>query len=145
MHRASFYFDFRLREALARTRTLNALQTILRESVPRSIAAELRVRRLDEGILYLAAATGGAAAKTREMLPTLQQRFCRHGFELKGIRVSVDRKPRRRIERERARFDPLAQRHLEKLAARLEDSPLKRAVQKLANPKSGKESFEREE
>lgn len=145
MHRANFYFDATLREALARTRTLSALQTILRESVPAQLGTECRVRRLSDGTLYLGASNGGVAAKVKQMLPRLVQRFSQHGFELKAIRVSVDRKPRRRIERQSRQLDADALRHLAKLAAALGDSPLKRAVQKLITSQSGKDPVQGEE
>lgn len=149
MHRANFYFDATLREALARTRTLSALQTILRESVPVQLSADLWVRSLSDGTLYLGASNGGAAAKVKQMLPSLMQRFSRHGFELKAIRVSVARKPRRRIEHpsHQPQVDADARRHLARLAAALGDSPLKRAVQRLITPQSkdGKDAVQSEE
>jgi hypothetical protein len=149
VHRANFYFDATLREALARTRTLSALHTILRESAPTQLSADLWVRSLNDGTLHLGASNGAVAAKVKQMLPSLIQRFSRHGFELKAIRVSVDRKPRRRIERQsdKPQVDRNARRHLAKLVAALGDSPLKRAVQKLitSQSKNGNEPVESEE
>jgi len=92
-----------------------------------------------EQTLLLLAAHGAAAARVRQVVPTLLSRLQQRGSQVTAIRVRVqpevgrgdwdtgpvERKPRT------ANLPPLGLQSMDSLAQSLEDSPLKNAVQAL--------------
>jgi len=131
MHRLNFYFDAILREALARTRRVRELQKVLQASVPAGLASVLEVRYLDSGTLFVAAANGAAAAKLKQMLPSLIEAYRERGCELVEIRVSVNvrRAAAPPVTRSKPELGPEARAQLAKLERELAESPLKKTLQ----------------
>lgn len=89
-----------LREALARSSPLAALQTRLRESndrfeairgtLPSALAAHVRPGPLDAEGWSLLAANPAVAAKLRQLQPRLQARLAECGWPALALRIKVN-------------------------------------------------------
>jgi hypothetical protein len=131
MQRVNFYFDATVREALARTRRLRELRKVLQANVPAGLASALEVRGVDAGALFLVAAHGAAAAKLKQMLPSLLEAYRERGCELAEIRVSVKVRDAvsPAVTRNKSKLGAEARTQLAKLEHELAESPLKKTLQ----------------
>lgn len=92
--------------------------------------------QLEQGLLTLAASNSAVAAKLRQMVPELLRQLQLHGCEVTGIQVRVQvgitAIPQTQIPHT---ISHQGKQQLSELANKLEDSPLRRALQRLAKGK----------
>lgn len=131
---AFFRASSALRALSARAQRLMELQQVLIESVPASLAHASRVKHVRAGTLFLSADNAAVAAKLRQLTPRLLLKFQKRDSEVTGIRVEVQvaRTPSRAAAVfKTTRLDVDAIENFRKLASRLEDCPLKAAIDRL--------------
>lgn len=122
---------------LSHVEALSALQRHFSSVAPVHLAQSCQVLSLKLGTLSLAVANATIAAKLRQLAPELVLLMQNRGCEVSGIRVKVqvsyEINPPRPIPRKLSRT---AQNELKSLSLNLKDSPLKRALEKMAQKKS---------
>jgi hypothetical protein len=123
-----------LRQLSGKAGQLLALQRHYEQIVPASLIPYSRVLQLEHQILSLAANNGAIAAKFRQLAPELTRLLQNRGCEVTGIQVRVQ-VTLPAVERA---FTPTTlsttgRKRLIELAVELPDSPLKSALQRLAN------------
>ncbi len=107
------------------------MQQVFTEIAPKPLAQSGRVGRLTHGSLLLFADNGSAAAKLRQLTPSLLVKFQKRGYEVTAIRVEVQPPPYPAPHRKKIRLSGTAASHLQELAARLPESPLRAALESL--------------
>lgn len=122
-----------LQPLLSKAQALSALQSLLASVAPPHLIQSCQVLGLQLGTLSLSVANATNAAKLRQLAPELVVLLQNKGCKVSGIRVkvqvayaSVKPKP---IPR---KLGPLAQRALHDLSSRLNDTPLRHALEKMA-------------
>lgn len=125
-------------DALARLRDhagrLMRLQTLLARQLPPAMATSCSVANLKGDSLVLLADGGAAAARLRQMAPSLVQQLAAAGIPVKTIQVKVKVTEVRDAERPvtRRTLSAAGSRSLEELAAALpDDSPLRESLERL--------------
>jgi hypothetical protein len=122
-----------LRPLLAKTQTLLALQRHFLAVAPPHLAQSAQVLGLQLGTLSIAVANSAIAAKLRQLAPELATLLQERGCEVSGIRVKVqvsyDRPQPKVVPHKLSRT---AQDALQKLSIDLGDSPLKSALDRMA-------------
>jgi hypothetical protein len=128
-----------LRQLSSKAGQLLALQRHYEQIAPASLMRYSRVLQLEQQILILAANNGAIAAKLRQLAPELIKMLQNKGYEVTGIQVRVQ------VTLPAAEYTPApptlsatGRKRLVDLAADLPDSPLKSALQRLANKTGGK-------
>lgn len=128
--------DRELRPLLDKAQALTALHRHFLGVAPRQLAQSSQVLGLQSGILSIAAANAAFAAKLRQLAPELVTLLQNRGCEVNGIRVKVQ-----------VSFQPnpppvtprklgkAARDALHGLSRSLDDSPLRLALEKLAETK----------
>ena len=123
-----------LKALAAKTRRLRELQTLYCGSAPRELASLSRVKNLRAGTLFIAADNAAAAAKLRQLAPTLLVSLRKSEAEITGIRIEVQVSGRLR-ERESASRKVLltadAIQEFDALAKRMPEGNLKSALSRL--------------
>ncbi len=122
-----------LRAILNKAQTLTALHQQFSSVVPSYIALSTQILGLQFGTLSIAAANATLAAKLRQIAPDLVIQLQNKGCEVSIIRVKVQvsfDKPQPQITSHK--LSRTAQNKLSDLSLKLEDSPLKLALEKLA-------------
>lgn len=122
----------RLQDHAAR---LRRLQVVLERGLPPLLAGLCRVANLKDGTLVISATGGAAAARLKQMIPSLVEHFAQSGHLLQSIKVKVA--PPEVAEWRRPPPDrhisPDAKASLNAFAATLPaDSPLRAALERLA-------------
>jgi len=109
------------------------LQRIWEKLAPPPLAQECRVSGLQDRILVVYANNGAIAAKVRQLAPTVLEKFQKRGVEVTAILVRVqarflaqEAKPIKTLL-----LGPAGSASLRQLAARLAESPLKRALEQM--------------
>lgn len=122
-----------LRHLSVKAAQLVALQRHYERVAPPSLVRASHVLQLERQILTLGAENSSAAAKLRQLAPELTLLFQGAGCEVTGIlvRVQVTQPPIMRTPTP-ALLDAAGRQRLIDLAGKLPDSPLKRALQRLA-------------
>ena len=119
-----------------------ALQDRVHQALPPALANYVTVVDARSAELELGAASGAAAALLRQHAPDLKIALAREGWEFTGIRVRVQA----RLAREsppnspKKQIDTASAAALLALAAKLGESPLAQALQRLASASPGAES-----
>jgi hypothetical protein len=112
------------------------LQRAFEAAVPRTLARSTRVANFKLGKLVVHADNAAAAAKLRQIVPTLVDVFRHEAAEVTGIEIKVQPRHDRRMPFPAEARLPLgtqAKQGLTSLAGRLPaDSPLRAALQRLA-------------
>jgi hypothetical protein len=122
-----------LRALTKRSRQLLYLQQLVREALPTGIASRTVVANLESGKLAIAVDNGAAAAKIRQIVPRLLNKLRPHEPELNAIKVLVQVTPvHKSLHQKRNLLDHKARDALLTLSSRLETSPLRSAVRRLA-------------
>ena len=122
-----------LRVLTKRSRQLLHLQRRLRETLPAGIASRTAVANLESGILTIAIENGAAAAKIRQLVPRLLDKLRPCEPQLNAIKVLVQVAPdHKSLHKKRIFLDHNARNALLTLSSRLETSPLRSAVRRLA-------------
>ena len=124
-----------LRPLLAKVQALTALQKHFISIAPSHLAqsGQIQVLSLHLGTLTIAVANASVAAKLRQLAPELAAKMQRKGCEVSGIRirvqVSFDRFQRKSAPH---KLSKSAQKTLNEFSQSLDRSPLKLALEKLA-------------
>lgn len=128
--------NLEMRTLLNAVQTLEALQKHFAQVAPPNLAQSTQVLGLRQGTLSIAAANGTIAAKLRQLAPEMVVRLQNRGCEVSGIRIKVQvnyapvvAKPAPRL------LSQTAQRQLHTFSLRLNDSPLKLALEKFSQKK----------
>ena len=116
------------------TRPLRELQNIYATLVPPYLRAASRVGSVAREELKLFADSGAVATRLRLMAPELLLQFRAHGRQFNAIRVAVQVRtpPAAHQKQPREPLDAKAKQSLLRAAARIGDSPLKAALDRLA-------------
>lgn len=123
-----------LRTLTKHTRQLLDLQRLVREALPASLASRTFVAHLESGTLTIATDNGAAAAKIRQLVPRLLNKLRPQEPEVNAIRVQVQvTVVHKSLHKKRIFLDHNARDALLTLSARLETSPLKSALRRLAD------------
>lgn len=125
--------DQELRPLLTKVQTLAVLQNHFRGVAPPHLVQSAQVLGLHQGILHIAVANATLAAKLRQLVPELVANLQNRGCEVSGIHLKVQvsfahaqPKPKPR------KLGKPAQNALHELSLSLRDTPLKQAINKLA-------------
>jgi len=122
-----------LRQISGKVQELRSFQLQYEKIAPPSLLRASSVLHIEHNVLTLAANNGAVATKLRQMTPELVRQLQLHGCEVTGIQVRVQ-----------VTLPPVSQatspsflssegkKHLTDLATSLADSPLKSALQRLA-------------
>jgi hypothetical protein len=117
-------------------RRLVALQDILTEVLPDSLAASTMVALSAADELVLFADNGAAAAKLKQLAPRILIFFRQRGHEVTAIRVQVQVRIRHNpLPQKQISLSPIARQAISELSATLEASPLKSALEQLGRRK----------
>lgn len=128
-----------LRPLLAKAQALSALQHHFISVAPPHLAqsSQVQVLGLQLGTLSIAVANATVAAKLRQLAPELVVMMQNRGCEVSGIRVKVQVSfDRLQPKPAPHKLSKTAQNALNELSLSLNDSPLKLALEKMANIKS---------
>ena len=129
-----------LRQLSGKAGQLLALQQLYEQVAPASLMRYSRVLQLEQQILTLAANNGAIAAKLRQLAPELTSMLQNKGCEVTGIQVRVQvTLPATEHTAAPPMLSAAGRKRLTELALELPDSPLKSALQRLAN-KSGQQT-----
>jgi hypothetical protein len=123
----------RLQALTQQAQRLTALERTWKEIAPPPLASSATVGVLHGQTLVVFATNGATAAKLRQLLPSLVEKFQKRGFEVTAIRIEVQA-PQRHAEAPRKKSAALSTTALESLAGleqSLQASPLKDALQTL--------------
>lgn len=122
-----------LRSLLDTVQTLAELQRHFAHVAPPQFAQSSQVLGLRHGTLSIATTNGALAAKLRQLAPEIVAKLQNRGCEVSGIRVKVqvDYTPSAPKHTVRT-LTKTAQHQLLELSQSLGDSPLKQALEKLA-------------
>ncbi len=124
-----------------RLRQLSRLQKTFVDALPSGLSESSRIATVEGSTIIVATANGAVAAKLKQMLPRLLERFCENIQENKkqyqevtGISVIVQ--PEFFVAEKPTKIgparEPMPSEKLAELAESLGDSPLKTALQALA-------------
>lgn len=124
---------------MVKAQTLSALQShVIAVAQPHlALSAQVQVLGLQLGTLSIAAANATIAAKLRQLAPEMVVKLQNRGCEVSGIRVKVqvsyDRGQRNPAPR---KLSKTAQNALKDFSLNLDNSPLKSALERMAQKKS---------
>ena len=109
--------------------------------MPPSLQASCDVTGCDDSTVVLSVASASAAAKLRQTLPRLKAKLSARGWRIEGIRIRVrprlyDGEPPRKAPSNQAMIPVEAIAAFEDLGRRLDDSPLRTAVERLVSRRS---------
>ncbi|MDN5880981.1 MAG: DUF721 domain-containing protein [Nitrosospira sp.] len=124
---------------------LTVMQQVFTEIAPPQLAQRCALGRFIEGNLTIYTHNGAIAAKLRQTLPSLLQRFQARGYEITAIRVAVQANYLTKrgnysstdLSAEKRRIGRAGMESLTELAAKLPQSPLKTAVESLLKKQNG--------
>ena len=127
-----------MRQLSHKVAELRALQRQYEQFIPASLVRASRVMHLEQKTLTISADNGAVASKLQQLTPALAESFQTNGFEITVIqvRVQVASSPAP-CRSSPATVSIAARQRLVALAEKLPDSPLKKALQRLATSKSG--------
>lgn len=135
-NRLSSYFNAsqELRQLSHKVGELLALQRHYEQIAPSSLVRASHVVQINRQILVIAADTGTIAAKLRQLAPGFTPLFQNVGYEITGIQIKVQvalpintRPPRP------TSLTSIGRQQLVDFTVKLQDSPLKTALQRLAS------------
>jgi hypothetical protein len=133
--RLKSYFgaSLELRQLSSKAGQLLALQRLYEQIAPASLLRYSRVLQIERQILTLAANNGAIAAKLRQLAPELTRLLQNKGCEVTGIQVRVQvTLPATENTPTPPTLSAMGRKRLIELAVELPDSPLKSALQRLA-------------
>jgi hypothetical protein len=118
-------------------RRLLALQDILTEVLPDSLASSTTVALSAAEELVLFTDNGAAAAKLKQLAPRILVFFRQQGHEVTAIRVQVQVRIRHNpLLQKRISLSQAARQAISELSATLDASPLKSALERLGRRKT---------
>jgi len=114
---------------------LTEMQRVFTKIMPPDLGSHCALGGLSEGSLTICANNGAIAAKLRHMLPSLLLKLQAAGYEVTAIRIAVQANyrhiPGNDLSGRKREIDKGGIKSLRVLAADLENSPLKTAVESL--------------
>lgn len=124
-----------LRHLARAARDLNELQQMLAKNAPPELTEACRVKRLRDGILFISADNAAVATQLRQLTPRLLNCYQEQRTEVTSIRIDVQvtnppQRPRTGSEKNPLSIETIE--NIQSLADRLEASPLKDALIRLA-------------
>lgn len=123
-------------DVIRRANRLLALQRLYANCVPESLARLSEVANLKDGELLVRADNGAAAAKLKQLAPTILDKIKTNNQDVTKLTVTVRPAgqpfPGAGAQAKRARVPADGVHHFEALSGSLQDSPLKSALQRLA-------------
>jgi hypothetical protein len=142
-HKIDFYLNSSnsLRQLADEARRIAELQQVFLKIAPQPLTQACCVKQLRAGTLFLLAENAAIAAKVKQLFPRLLTSYQKQGVEVTSIRVEVQVKetaPQPVAGRARTRLSIETIDNLERLAAGLEDSPLKQALTNMVAHQRGK-------
>jgi hypothetical protein len=127
-----------LRGLNRQVRRLLALQGLLTEVLPESLATSTTVAFSATDELVLFADNGAAAAKLKQLAPRILVFFRQRGHEVTAIRVQVQVRIRHNpLPQKQISLGPAARQAISEFSATLDSSPLKSALERLGDRKIG--------
>jgi hypothetical protein len=118
-------------------RRLLALQDILTEVLPDSLASSTTVALSAADELVLFVDNGAAAAKLKQLAPRILIFFRQRAHEVTAIRVQVQVRIRHNpLPQKQISLSPTARQAISELSATLDASPLKSALERLGRRKT---------
>jgi hypothetical protein len=136
-HKIDFFLNSstNLQPLLEHAQYLNRLQQLLEAMLPQGLAQSCKVGAMEDKTLVLFAESGAIAAKIKQSLPTLLDKFQRREVEITAIRIAVQvQQPAHKGDRRKEiELSDAALGSLRTLAAQLDDTPLKSALDKLVD------------
>ena len=141
-HKIDFYFNSSnsLRQLADEARRIAELQQVFLKTAPQTLTQACCVKQLRAGTLFLLAENAAIAAKVKQLFPRFLTIFQKLGWQVTSIRVEVQVKetaPPPVAGRARKSLSIETIDNLERLAAGLEDSPLKQELAKLVAHQRG--------
>lgn len=132
-HKIDFYLNSSnsLRQLADEARRIAELQQVFLKVAPQPLAQACCVKQLRAGILVLLAENAAIAAKIKQLFPRLLTHYQKLGWQVTSIKVEVqvsETGQQPAAGRARARLSIETIENLERLAADLEDSPLRQAL-----------------
>jgi hypothetical protein len=142
-HKIDFYLNSSnsLRQLADEARRIAELQRVFLKTAPPPLTQACCVRQLRAGTLFLLAENAAIAAKLKQLLPRLLTSYQKLGWQVTSIRVEVQVRgaaPEAATTRATKQLSTESIENLERLAARLEDSPLKQALTNMVAHQRGK-------
>ena len=142
-HKIDFYLNSSnsLRRLTDEARRIAELQRVFLNIAPQPLAQACCVRQLRAGTLFLLAENAATAAKLKQLLPRLLASCQKQGMQVTAIRVEVqvtEAEAEAATKRSTKHLSTESIANLERLAAVLEDSPLKQALTNLVAHQRGK-------
>ena len=136
-HKIDFYLNTSptLRSLTAQARRAAELQQVFLNSAPPALTQACCVKQLRAGTLTLLADNAAIAAKLRQLTARLLTSYRKQGWQVTSIRIEVqvcEVATGAAAQREPRRLNAEAIEYVEKLAATLDDTPLKQALTRLA-------------
>ncbi|MEK7835935.1 MAG: DciA family protein [Pseudomonadota bacterium] len=135
-HKIDFYLNSSnsLRQLADEARRIAELQQVFLNVAPQPLTLACSVRQLRAGTLVLLAENAAIAAKIKQLFPRLLTDYQKLGWQVTSIKVEVQvsesvQQPAAGRARTRLSIETID--NLERLAAGLEDSPLKQALARL--------------
>ena len=142
-HKIDFYLNAsdRLRRLTGEARRIAELQQAFRKIAPKPLTQACSVKRLSAGTLVLLAENAAIAAKAKQLFPRFLTFYQELGWQVTSIQVEVQvseasPQPLARGESRRLSIETID--NLERLAASLDDSPLKQALANLLAHQHGR-------
>lgn len=118
-------------------RRLLALQDILTEVLPESLASSTTVALSAADELVLFVDNGSAAAKLKQLAPRILVSFREQRHEVTAIRVQVQVRIRHNpLPQKQISLSPTARQAISELSATMKASPLKTALERLGRQKA---------
>lgn len=122
-----------LKTLAARARQIHALQKIWETVAPSPLNSHSHIGLPQNGHLTVYTSSSAVAAKLNMQTPTLLKKLQKQGVEVTSIRVEVQVTPKIRVPaRPARRISPNAAKNVLQLVETLPDSPLQKALQRLA-------------
>jgi len=142
-HKIDFYLNSSnsLRQLANEARRIAELQQVFLKIAPQPLTQACCVKQLRAGTLFLLAENAAIAAKVKQLFPRLLTIYQKLGWQVTSIRVEVQVKetpPQPVTGCARARLSIETIDNLERLAAGLEDTPLKQALTNMVAHQRGK-------
>jgi hypothetical protein len=123
-------------DVLRQANRLLALQRLYANCVPEPLARTSEVVSLRDGELLVRADNGAAAAKLKQMTPTILDKLRKKNQDVTKLLVAVRPAGQQVADagahEKRARLPAASVHHFEALSSELQDSPLKSALERLA-------------
>jgi len=131
--KVGFYFDATpaIQSLVKQVQCLINMQQVFNEIAPKPLAQSGRIAQFAHSSLLVLADNGAVATKLKQLSTSLLINFQKRGYKVTAIRVEVQPPSRPTPVRRKKGLNSKALSHVQELAAKLPDSPLRTAVQNM--------------